>query len=196
MSDKLEDFFRENGSSFDRERPPVGHRKRFEERLAGQRTGDSSEDAGRASGREALKRFAYMAAAAVLIFGAVFVYQNYNLVPVEEKIVGNQTMYLEEVSSEMAQVEDYYRRTILAKKEEVQQMPGAEDYILNSYFDELDELEDDYEELSKALARNYSDERVVNAMIENYRDRIEVLEALTLQLQTLNEQKNYQNENA
>lgn len=196
MSDKMEDFFREQGSSFDRERPPLGHRKRFEERLSGKRP-EKTEDGGRsASGREALKRYLYMTAAAVVIFGAVFFYQNYNLVPVEEKIVGDQNMYLEEVSSEMAQVEDYYRRTILAKKEEVQHMPGAEDYIIQSYFDELDELEATYEELSKALARNYSDERVINAMIENYRDRIEVLEALTRQLQTLNEQKNYENENA
>ncbi|QTN39922.1 hypothetical protein HZ996_12465 [Cryomorphaceae bacterium] len=195
MSDKLEDFIREQQESFDRDRPPLGHRNRFEQKLQGKQAAEENEST-RSSARQGLMKIAYTAAAAVVIFGAVFVYQNYSLVPVEEKIVGDQNMYLEEVSSEMAQVEDYYRRTILAKKEEVQQMPGAEDYILQSYFTELDELEEAYEELAKALARNYSDERVINAMIENYRDRIDVLEALTNQLQTLNEQKNYGNENA
>ncbi len=58
-------------------------------------------------------------------------------------------MYLEELSSEMAQVEDYYKRTILTRKEELQNMPGAEDYILKSYFSELDELELAYEDLQR-----------------------------------------------
>lgn len=193
MSDPLEDFIRDNSGSFDREQTPFGHHNRFEERLKKQESKFSEKAWNRTI---VFKRVASMAAAAILVFGAVFVYQNYDLVPVEEKIVGDQAMYLEEISSEMAQVEDYYRRAILIKKEEAQKMPGAEDYILNSYFSELDELENAYEDLSKALARNYNDERIINAMIENYRDRIEVLEALTKQLQTLNEQKNYSNENA
>lgn len=197
MSDPLEDFIRNNSGSFDREQPPLGHQKRFEQRLTSQEEKGYSRFSEKALNRtNAFKRIVYMAAAAILVFGAVFVYQNYDLVPVEEKIVGDQAMYLEEISSEMAQVEDYYRRAILIKKEEAQKMPGAEDYILNSYFSELDELENAYEDLSKVLARNYNDERIINAMIENYRDRIEVLEALTKQLQTLNEQKNYSNENA
>ena len=197
MSDPLEDYIRDNSGSFDREQVPLGHQKRFEQRLKRQESkGFSTLSENGLNRTNAIKRIAYMAAAAVLVFGAVFVYQNYDLVPVEEKIVGDQSMYLEEISSEMAQVEDYYRRAILTKKEEVQKMPGAEDYILNSYFSELDELETAYEDLSKNLARNYNDERIINAMIENYRDRIEVLEALTKQLQTINEQKNYSNENA
>ncbi len=197
MSDPLEDFIRDNRASFDRDYPPINHQKRFEKRLANPKS-KSSKNNERLSNPAytRLKKVLYTAAAAVLVFGAVFIYQNYNLVPVQEQLVGDQSMYLEEISSEMAQVEDYYRRTILTRKEELQKMPGAEDYILQSYFSELDELELAYEDLSKSLARNFSDERIINAMIENYRDRIEVLEALTKQLQTLNEQKNYSNENA
>jgi len=188
MSDPLEDFIRENRASFDRDYPPLNHEKRFEERLTNPKLhSQKSDEQDSNRGYTRLKKVIYTAAAAVVVFGAVFIYQNYNLVPVQEKLVGDQTMYLEELSSEMAQVEDYYKRTILTRKEELQNMPGAEDYILKSYFSELDELELAYEDLSKNLARNYSDERIINAMIENYRDRIEVLEALTKQLQTLNE---------
>lgn len=100
--------------------------------------------------------------------------------PEEEQVV---PLSLANLSSEMAEVEVYYTTQISERMLELDQYKVDPDMLL-----EIEFLQDDYEELKKELGQGADRTKIVEAMIENYRLRIEILELI------LNELKEHKND--
>ena len=77
----------------------------------------------------------------------------------------------------MANIEMNYPSELEKKYEELQEMSET-DMSVRVLFDELATLNDTYEELEKELYRSGSSDRVVLAMIENFRLRLSLVEEL------------------
>jgi hypothetical protein len=95
---------------------------------------------------------------------------------------------LSDVSPEMAEVEDYFIQSVSTRVQAVDNYGQASESFVQSCLGRLELLESDYAELKKDLSANLNDQRVINAMIQNYRIRLQVLDQLLRQLE-LNQQR-------
>ena len=99
----------------------------------------------------------------------------------------------------LAEAEMYFKQTISKKQQSlVNQYSDSESKeVVEEYQNLITELEEQYLQLEKDLAIS-GDERIVVAMIKNYKTRIELLEELILQLNYINHLKkqNHENPNA
>lgn len=107
-------------------------------------------------------------------------------------------MSLSEVSSEYAEVEQYYVKQVNLMEDQIQDIwingqPDDNEVLLN----ELDEMDKMYEDLQKDLKANPNDERVINAMIEHYENKVKVMNYILSQLKQVQNQNENQinNEN-
>jgi len=122
-----------------------------------------------------------MAAMIVVILGAVlflFFPQNGNS---EIWLKGNN-IALHDISPEMAEVEQHYKALIEAKLITLQssEILNGSDY--QSLIDDMTELDKDYEELKKELRHSLDKEKIIEAMIQNYRLRLQILEKMLRQI--------------
>jgi len=87
------------------------------------------------------------------------------------------------VSPEYGEVERYYVQQVNLMEDEIKALPiddnGQEKEILLA---ELESMDDMYEELQKDLKANPDDERVINAMIEHYQKKVDVMTYILTQL--------------
>lgn len=200
MKDSLEDFVNENRESFDADSPSAGHMDRFKTMLNAQASEDDSEnDSGKdrkVVTLEVRKLWQFAAAVAVLIAVALGVWMNIgdetqpvivdNTATVDQNI---EPTALQEISPEMAEVEDYFIQTVSQRVQEVDSYNASEEPFVVNCLQQLETLETEYAELKKDLSVNYNDERIVNSMIQNYRMRLRVLDQLLLQLEMTNKRK-------
>ena len=88
-----------------------------------------------------------------------------------------QTAQLRQVSPQLEQMELHFKKELDSKRNEAvliaQQNPD-----LAGFLKELNQLEEAYNALEKALAENSNNERIIKAMIDNYRMRLEILEQM------------------
>jgi hypothetical protein len=169
MSDRLEDFVKQQREQFDLREPDPSIWLKInpanvpvvEERRSGARP----------------MRWLRVAAAVAMIFagstaGIYFL--------TGEKAESDQ--FAGELYREIQETELYYSQMVSQRYEELKPFltdnPGAEE-MLNADLEELDEV---YEELKKDLKDNVSNPEVVEAMILNYRVKLEILEDLLNQL--------------
>lgn len=88
---------------------------------------------------------------------------------------------LREVSPELAEVEHFYYTEIEARMAEARALEVSDELL-----DHVTELDAEYEELQKELAKGMDSERIIQAMIQNYRTKLELLENI---LQEIKKQK-------
>jgi hypothetical protein len=105
---------------------------------------------------------------------------------------------LSEVSTDYAEVENYYVKQVNLMEDEIQGIwlngQADDNKVL---IEELDQMDKTYEELQKDLHANPNDERIINAMIEHYQKKIEVMNFILSQLKQIQNQNENQinNEN-
>ena len=115
----------------------------------------------------------YYKIAAVLILSAGVAFSIYRTqYPV--KIAG-EIAELNAISPELGETESYYQGLINEKMEYLQANSELIDPIILSDLEVLDEA---FVELKEDLADNVDNEEVVNAMIRNYRIKLEILERI------------------
>ncbi|MDT8401121.1 MAG: hypothetical protein RQ743_05455 [Bacteroidales bacterium] len=107
-------------------------------------------------------------------------------------------MTLSEVSPEYREVEQYYVHQVSLMEDEIEDIwingqPEDKGLLL----DELEEMDETYKELQKDLKANPNDERVINAMVEHYQRKVEVMNYILSQLKEIQNKNEYQinNEN-
>ena len=167
--DKLEEYIRSQREEFDSAEPASGHEARFLERL---------------EGLEAEKKrnsgilFWRIAAAIILLL----VLAVSSLIPHfnSPDDVHYRATTLGDVSDEMADVELYYQSRLAEEYNKIDQL-SVTDPLVKSYLDELDTLNEDYKKLESTLYENGSHKKVVLAMIENFRLRLNLMEKLEKQ---------------
>ncbi len=165
----LEKFIKNNKeqiSSFDL---PDGHLDRFEKKLNKK--------------KPISKTYWYSLAAAIALLLSLSVFIRYEQSQTKEIVNTERLISLGDVSPQYKEVEEFYRQDLYRKINEFQQLnckinPEQKEMI----DDELQQLDKVYQSLREELKQNRSDERIINAMINNYQYKIEFLELVIEQI--------------
>lgn len=169
---------REQGQ-FD-ELPPSGHQMRFREKLL-----DTHEQKTK---RRVLPMWAIGLAAALLVFliSALVVY---NIDSANDSAASSRG--LADVSVEMNQMEHYYVDQINQRTAKL----DLADPDINSLVKRYKKLEEDYEQLTIVLNKDFDNEKVIDAMIENYQLRLRILEGIKMKME-LNDKTKTRNDDS
>lgn len=182
MKDELERLILNNQHSFQNEEPLEGHFERFEARLQ-----KASKPTRTFNYRPILK------IAAMVVFALLAVNQTRIWLTPEKK----ETLSLGSISPEYREVEFYYTNAIQMgmkqldglKKEGL--ITESEQQIMEKEQKEFDQM---YQKLLEDLKTNPDDERVINAMLEYYQSRMNIMSLIISKLKDAKQQKNSQNE--
>ncbi|WP_347174689.1 hypothetical protein [Polaribacter uvawellassae] len=160
MKDQFNQFFK--NTDFDIEEPRFGHLERFQERLK--------------NPAKKKKTFSYkwmsVAASVILIVG-FWLGAN----------VTNKTLVLADVSPEMQEAEMFFVSTIKQELRTIEKFRNpTTERVIEDALNQLEKLDDKYQDLVEALNKSNSDRRVVYAMISNYQNRIEILQNVLTQI--------------
>lgn len=172
MEDKLHTFFSSN--EFDIHEPRSGHMDRFEKQLSG----------GLSKKRTSWKWMSVAASVILLIgFG-----------------LGNMTSPAQEgalsgISPKMAEVQDYFINTIDREMKEIEKSRNlhTED-LIEQTLDDLEELEDQFKVFVEELKKNGQQRKIINAMIDNYQQRLEILQKALEQIELIKNPQNINDE--
>lgn len=160
--DPFDELFRDLSEDLrDGQDLPAGHEFRFKHKLYGNK----------GSKVIYLKFSMSVAAAVALIIIAVMMWQGTFFG------AGQQELYSAGESTEMDKIEAYYTRQIDQRLATLEG-DSAHEAEYREFLNELTVLEEEYQSLKTYLAQSPNDDRVVEAMILNFRSRIEVLDSL------------------
>jgi hypothetical protein len=182
MKDELEGLIINNRNSFQDEEPPEGHFERFEARLQ-----KASKPDRTINWQLTLK----IAAAVVFALLAVNQARIYFL---PEK---HETLSLGSISPEYREVEFYYTSSIQTgmnqweklRKEGV--ISATDEQMMQKEQADFDQM---YQKLLIDLKANPNDERVINAMLEYYQARMNVMSLVISKLKEVKQTKNKSHE--
>jgi hypothetical protein len=166
MKDRLEQFISENRDKFDPYEP--------DEKLW---TGIESNIRGKKTFRIGWKGVMWRAAAAILIFGASFGIQEYlhQRKAIMADREGNEII---QNIPELREAEIYYTGLLNDKINQIRPLLEQNPELGESLQQDLSELDSIYGELQKDLRDNIANDEVVEAMIQNYILKIQILEDL------------------
>lgn len=102
----------------------------------------------------------------------------------QPQVVNNYYVSLKDISPELAEVEQFYSSQIQEKTNELQALQ-----VNNQYLEDVEVLSEEMIALQKEVTTNRDNERVVEAMVENYRLRLELLENLLTEIKKEKEKK-------
>ncbi len=173
---KIEDIIKNNKEMFNSEEPFEGHFERFSQKLKNQ-----SKRTFRIISIKILK-----VAIITLLIGlsAMWIYDN----KIRPK---SSTQYtLSNVSKEYAEVENYYISTINTSYNEIKSFDFYEKNQKKMLLRELQGIDSLYISLQKDLKSNPTDQRIIDAMINYYQMKVELLNQIITQLKQLNNQLN------
>ncbi len=184
MPKSMEEWFADQ--DFNTTDLPSGHRDRFLERLQAAQEDKkvvSIDRDGKADGHDDARRnpwfkWSLVAGLAILIGFAGF---NMGTTPVND---------LASVSPEMANAQDFFSNTITQElqKLELENNPETERLIVDTKT-QLQELENNYNLLKADLKTSGNSRKVIAAMIQNFQNRIELLEAALDHIESLKQLK-------
>ncbi|MCF6349590.1 MAG: hypothetical protein L3J23_00975 [Flavobacteriaceae bacterium] len=171
----IEQTFHKLKNKFDIEEPNIGHFNRFEARL---------------KSKNKSKKFSYkyiaVAATISMLFGISFAL-----------IQPNKGVELAEISPKMGETQDYFTAVIQEELEKINKVKNiGNEQIINDAFLQLKQLEKNYKKLTFELKEsNNNSKEIIFAMINNYQQRITVLQNLLNNLVNFKQLKNRKNEN-
>lgn len=173
MEDRLHKLFAEN--NFDFHEPHSGHLDRFERKL---------KNPGRVN--KTSWKWLSVAASVVLLVG-FWMGSNQQ----------NNSLDMRDFSPQMAETQNYFVATINQELKELEKYRSLDtEIIIEDALDELEELEDSYKSFVEDLNKNGYEKRIIQQMINNYQQRLEILENVLQQIETLKNTNNTQNNEA
>ncbi len=172
MKDKFEDFFLEN--DFDINEPHNGHEDRFLRKLNRQ---------------QKTKRrvsWSWMSiAASVLLMVSFFLGKNYST---ENSYHSN--------FPEMAETEAFFANTITQELKEIEKFRTIEtESVIEDALDQIEELEEQFKTFRNELRVVGNEKQIIKGMINNYQQRLQILEHLLFQLEYIKNPNNQNIEN-
>jgi len=139
------------------------------------------------------KGIAWKAAAVVAIFTASYFFHDY-MASRHQQDQGFMAEHMDDSSSpivrELIEAEAYYTSQINIRKEEVFRLTASTPDIQNEINTELVELDKVFNELKEDLKDNADNEEVIEAMIQNYRVKLDILEEMLYRLKQSHESEN------
>ena len=187
MSDKLKNFIAENDASFD-SFPKPGHFERFSQKQI-------ETTLVKKSNRDTMPAFIKIAAIFVLVFGIGWLFFNLGKIEGAQEFAISTVQQPINASNELIEAEYFFTEQVKLKKEEVLANASNNNEETKQILLEVEKLELQYLDLKEELIINNNSEQVINAMIENFRMRLSVLEKLLKQLKKSNTIKQNHNEN-
>ena len=178
MNDELERLIINNRRSIQDEEPLEGHFERFEARLQ-----KAAKPTLKVNFRPVLK------IAAIVVFALLAVNQGRIWLTPEKK----ETLSLGSISEEYREVEFYYTNAIQVGMNQWEKLSAegfisvTEQEMMQTEQQEFDQM---YQKLQKELEANPNDERVINAMLEYYQARMNIINLIINKLQEVKQQKN------
>ena len=178
MKDHLEQRFKDLEHQFDIEEPTIGHFNRFEAKL--------NANTSKKSRKKIISIISGIAvAASVILFIGVWIGSNY----------ASKGIELASVSSEMAETQSYFVSTIQKELATIEtERTKDTEKVINDGLAQLYKLETQYQALTLELKESAEDKRIIYAMIANFQQRIEVLQSLLIQIDTIKQLKNENDE--
>ncbi|MCM8571078.1 DUF4179 domain-containing protein [Gramella jeungdoensis] len=103
---------------------------------------------------------------------------------------------LASISPEMKQTQEFYTGMITKELNaiEAEKTPETE-AIINDAMLQMEKLEKEYQDLRKDLVNSGQDNRVIHAMIQNFQQRIDLLNNVLTQIENIKTLKNQNHEN-
>ncbi|MBO6880993.1 hypothetical protein [Winogradskyella sp.] len=176
QKDTLNDLFDNLKGEFDINEPNDGHENRFLDKLKA--SDSASVDSEKTSGFN-WKPFLAIAASLVICFSVFATLQS-----------EPEAMDLASVSPEMSEAQDFFTATIQTelKKLNNERSPLTEQVITDA-LNRIELLEKEYQNLKTDLNESNNDQRVIYAMISNFQNRIDILNTVLEQIETIKELK-------
>jgi hypothetical protein len=126
-------------------------------------------------------------AAAIAIFIASYFFHDFmNVSDPGSMTQVNETEQASEVFKMLMEAEMYYTSQINSKKEEFNYLSSGNPDINREINYELVELDSVYADLKRDLKDNAANEEIIEAMIQNYRIKLEILEDVLQQMNAAN----------
>ncbi|TVZ50895.1 hypothetical protein [Dokdonia sp. Hel_I_53] len=159
--------------------PSESHRANFLEKLEGKNRFSPSKKENRIRWMRPL----FIAASLVLIASLVLNFTQ----------VGSATKDLADVSPEMQQTQDFFTKTIERELFDIKEnmTPENQELVLDA-ISQLEMLESEYKKLKKDLSKSGEDKRVIYAMIDNFQNRIYLLQDVVEQMEVIKQIKKTQ----
>jgi hypothetical protein len=170
----LERIIKENKENFDTFEPDNGHFERFQNKINGKnnRRFDVS-----------LSLYLKMASVAAILIIAILVSFKYYRENYAKPVQQQKSIALGDVSPEYKEVELYLKSNVDQKLNEFENLScSKQDDQIKTVLDELKELDQTYQELQKELENNENDQRIIDAMIDCYQNKIELLNQVISQV--------------
>jgi len=169
MKDKLEKFIVENREEFDIHEPGQELWGKIEKNIKPKRSLNWRMVIGRA-------------AAVVLIFAAS--YMVHDIIDNRNRDIARSRTRKEKelIIPELREAEVYYSNLINEKLQEIKPMFSEDPMLEEEIRYDLNQLDSIYEELRNDLTDNIANQEVIEAMIQNYRLRLSILEDVLSQL--------------
>ncbi|WP_281540696.1 hypothetical protein [Maribacter aestuarii] len=179
--DNLEKLFAELRGSFDTEEPNTGHQQRFLEKL---KSSNGVVQINR-------KKFIWwkplsIAASIALLLGVVFG-QLFSEPTIEERLA--------QISPEVSNAQFYFASLIeeQVKELEAESSPQTQK-IISDTMAQLADLKLDYNKLEQELLKGGNSKLILSAMITNFQTRIDLLNDVLSQIETIKNLKNHNDE--
>lgn len=188
--DNIEELIKSNRTALNTFEPDDGHFERFQAKL--------NAEAKRK--RFTLKTVWKVAAAVIFVAlvtnqGYIYFSSDKNGVFFENK---NEPYTLSSVSAAYGEVEYYYTSAISTGLNQWNSL-AADGFVSETEQEamktELADFEERYKSLQADLEANPNDERVINAMIEYYQAKLDIINMIVNKLQEVKQQKNNNHEN-
>lgn len=181
--DKLEQFILENRGEFDDQVPSEGNWDKIAANIKVARNINWTN------------RLVRVAAAAVIFVSAyIFIDYNFNTGSDSRIVSGLSEPEIYEKIPVLAEARAYYSSQISTMENEVYRIAGENSHIREEISLEFGELDQIFEELKSDLKDNAANEEIIEAMIQNYRIKLQILEDILNQLKNADDYNNQDHE--
>ncbi len=166
----LNDFFQKNKEQFNELELPKGHEQRFLKKLSRNKTSSGLK--------------LWYGIAATFIFLAMFSFFAKDFIFKGQFVKNNENLIrLSDISPKYQEVEEFYKSGVASKIVEFEHLNCKIDNEQKTMIDkELEQLDVNYKILQEELIQNRNDERIINAMIDNYQNKISFLDLVINQI--------------
>ena len=175
MKNNLDDIFNELENQFDIEEPTIGHFNRFESKLNDITTPKKN-----------YRFFSYVAvAASIVLLVGIWLGASFS----------NTGMELAGISPEMEETQSYFVSVIKNELTTIENERNSDtEQLINDALEQITKLELQYNTLTLELKESAEDKRIIYAMISNFQQRIDVLQSLLIQIDTIKQLKTQNHE--
>ena len=168
----LEKIIIKKRAELDSFEPADGHFNRFRQKLTG------------SPAYREIRVVDYLKIAAIVLLASLFSYFVYN--QIESYLLNNDQYTLSDISNEYREVEEYYTGLIQARYEDLKQLETGEPDQKELLLKELSEMDRLMNQMQQDLKTHPTDERIINAMISHYQKKLEVMNQILNQLESIN----------